>query len=89
MALKETRKKIQRSVLFMASCPNTKSALHELTLLKNTVDSMIKLLADRLNSSEENDGKTISQKHSENNYYREEPKEADSKTIYKNKILYG
>jgi len=82
MALRETRKKMQRSVLFMAECVNQKSALHELTLLKNTVDSIIKLLAEKLNSLEESDAPDTEKIIQATN-------QADSKAIYENKLLHG
>lgn len=53
--IRETRKKLQRSVLYLVKCEKAESALHELTLLKQTVDSQIELLSRKLNLMEESD----------------------------------
>jgi len=53
--IKETRKKLQRTVLSIVSCEKAESALHELTLLKQTVDSQVELLSAKLNTLEECD----------------------------------
>ena len=53
--IRETRKKLQRSVLYIIECEKADSALHELTLLKQTVDSQVELLSKKLNLQEETD----------------------------------
>jgi len=53
--IRETRKKLQRTVLGIVNCEKAESALHELTLLKQTVDSQISILSDKLNCLEECD----------------------------------
>ena len=53
--VRETRKKLQRSVLYIAQCEKPESALHELTLLKRTVDSQVILLSENLNREDYND----------------------------------
>ena len=53
--IKETRKKLQRSMLHITKCEKADSALHELTLLKQTVDSQVELLGKKLNLLEETD----------------------------------
>jgi hypothetical protein len=42
--IRETRKKLQRSVIYIAQCTEAKPALRELYALKLTVDSQIELL---------------------------------------------
>jgi hypothetical protein len=53
--IRETRKKLQRTVLSIVNCEKAESALHELTLLKQTVDSQISILSVKLNCLEEGD----------------------------------
>lgn len=53
MGIRESRKKLQRSVIYIAQCEKAESALHELTLLKQTVDSQVQLLGSKLNLLEE------------------------------------
>lgn len=51
----EARKKMQRSVLYMVQCEKTDAALHELTLLKQTVDSQVESLSKKLNLLEKSE----------------------------------
>ena len=51
--IRETRKKLQRSVLYLSQCKKAEVALHELMLLKQTVDSQVELLSKKLNLLEE------------------------------------
>lgn len=44
MGIKETRKKIQRTIVAMAQCEKPESVLHELQLIQKTVSEMIKSL---------------------------------------------
>lgn len=53
MGIRETRKKLQRTVLYIAQCEKAESALHELTLLKQTVDGLVWLLTSKLNLLED------------------------------------
>jgi hypothetical protein len=53
--IRETRKKLQRSVLHIVQCEKADSALYELTLLKQTVDSQVRLLSEKLNLLEESE----------------------------------
>jgi hypothetical protein len=63
--IRETRKKLQRSVLFIVQCEKAESALRELTLLKQTVDSQVRLLSEKLNLLEDCEDATDSQEASQ------------------------
>ena len=53
--IRETRKKMQRGVIHMVECEKADAVLHELMLLKQTVDSQVSLLSERMNRKEEHD----------------------------------
>jgi len=58
MGIKECRKKLQRGVINIAQCEKTEVALHELLLIKKTVDGYVEMLSKKLNLLEEADDAT-------------------------------
>jgi hypothetical protein len=53
--IRESRKKIQRSIIYIAQCSDSYAALRELKSLKLTIDSQIELLSKKMVSTEEDD----------------------------------
>jgi hypothetical protein len=48
MGIREQRKKLQRTILAIVQCEKSDSALREIKLLKQTIDSQIGLFESRL-----------------------------------------
>lgn len=80
--IRETRKNLQLSVLFIVQCEKADAALRELTLLKQTVDSQIRLLSEKLNLLEDceyaADSQETLQQHNEESYVAQAVKEGFS-----------
>jgi hypothetical protein len=55
MGIRETRKKLQRTVDYVAAVNPAKMALHELTLLKQTVDDQVSRLSARIDEMRNSD----------------------------------
>jgi hypothetical protein len=51
--IRETRKKLQRSIIYIAQCGDSHAALRELRALRLTVESQIELLENQLMKEEE------------------------------------
>jgi serine/threonine protein phosphatase PrpC len=51
--IRETRKKLQRSIIYIAQCGDSHAALRELRALRLTVESQIELLENQLRKEEE------------------------------------
>lgn len=48
MGIREQRKKLQRSIITIVQCEKADAAIHELKLLKQTLDSQIDVLERRV-----------------------------------------
>jgi len=53
--IRESRKKLQRSIIYIAQCGDSSAALRELKVLKLTIDSQIELLSKKTVTTEEDD----------------------------------
>ena len=70
--IRESRKKLQRSVIYIAQCGDSYAALRELKALKLTIDSQIELLQEKIVSTEEDDCATNTGKDKEETIIIEE-----------------